>query len=116
MRGLRGQFHEEGTYPGITDLMSQLAVTGFAPVDRLTDPRAERLSELHIAARRRNVSGHGHWPSRRRVWLRPPPPQGSDGRGGGVGLYTAGLVPTSQMSRMLIMLKLEELETQLPDI
>ena len=34
LRGLRGQFHEEGTYPGITDLMSQLAVTGFAPVDR----------------------------------------------------------------------------------
>ena len=40
---------EEGTYPGITDLMSQLAVTGFAPLDRLMDPRAERLSKLHIA-------------------------------------------------------------------
>ena len=73
--GLRGNITEalaeEGTYPGITDLMSQLAVTGFAPVDRLTDPRAERLSELHIAARRRNVSGHGHWPPRRRVASAP---------------------------------------------
>ena len=52
-RGLRGSITralaEEGEYPGITDLMSQLAVTGFAPVDRLMDPRAERLSELNIA-------------------------------------------------------------------
>ena len=40
---------EEGEYPGITDLMSQLAVTGFAPLDRLMDPRAERLTFLGIA-------------------------------------------------------------------
>ena len=40
---------EEGKYPGITDLMSQLAVTGFAPLDRLMDPRAERLTFLGIA-------------------------------------------------------------------
>ena len=51
--GLRGNITralaEEGKYPGITDLMSQLAVTGFAPVDELMDPRAERLTFLGIA-------------------------------------------------------------------
>ena len=105
---------EEGKYPGITDLMSQLAVTGFAPLDRLMDPRAERLSKLHIAggvAYENKVIG---LPAH--AWLQPPPPQWSAYlwrrlRGlplPGVGPHKAGLVPTSEMSRLLILLELED--------
>ena len=89
---------EEGKYPGITDLMSQLAVTGFAPIEKLMDPRAERLSKLHIAggvAYENTVIG---LPAH--AWLQPPLP--------GVGPHEAGLVPTSEMSRMLILLELED--------
>ena len=89
---------EEGKYPGITDLMSQLAVTGFAPLDELMDPRAERLSELHIAggvAYENTVIG---LPAH--AWLQPPLP--------GVGPHKAGLVPTSEMSRLLILLALQK--------
>ena len=117
-RGLRGSITralaEEGEYPGITDLMSQLAVTGFAPVDRLMDPRAERLSELNIAggvAYGETVIG---LPAD--AWLRPPPPQWRTWwrRRRGLPLpvarpYQAGLVPTSEMSRMLILRALSDL-------
>ena len=89
---------EEGEYPGITDLMSQLAVTGFAPVDELMDPRAERLSELHIAGGVTYENKVIGLPAD--AWLQPPLP--------GVGPHKAGLVPTSEMSRMLILLKLED--------
>ena len=104
---------EEGKYPGITDLMSQLAVTGFAPVDELMDPRAERLSELNIAggvAYGDTVIG---LPAD--AWLRPPPPQWRTWwrRLRGLPLphplpYLAGLIPTSEMGRMLILLELEQ--------
>ena len=104
---------EEGTYPGITDLMSQLAVTGFAPLDRLMDPRAERLTFLGIAggvAYENEVIG-----LKKDAWLRPPPPQWRTGwrrlRGLPLpiaGTHEAGLVPTSEMSRMLILLKLRD--------
>ena len=115
--GLRGSITwalaEEGEYPGITDLMSQLAVTGFAPVDELMDPRAERLSELHIAGGVTYQDTVIGLPAD--AWLRPPPPQWRTGwrRRRGLPLpvarpYQAGLVPTSQMSRMLIMLELED--------
>ena len=101
--GLRGNITralaEEGKYPGITDLMSQLAVTGFAPVDELMDPRAERLSKLHIAggvAHENTVIG---LPAD--AWLRPPPPQWRTWwrrlRGlqlPGARTHKAGLVPT----------------------
>ena len=103
---------EEGEYPGITDLMSQLAVTGFAPVDELMDPRAERLSELNIAGGVAYEHGHGHIGLPADVWLRPPPPQWWR-RLRGLPLpvartHEAGLVPTSEMSRMLILLELED--------
>ena len=91
---------EEGTYPGITDLMSQLAVTGFAPVDRLMDPRAERLTFLGIAggvAYENEVIG-----LKKDAWLR----HHDDPRR--LRTHKAGLVPTSEMSRMLILLELED--------
>lgn len=104
---------EEGTYPGITDLMSQLAVTGFAPLDRLMDPRAERLTFLGIAGGvtyENKVIG-----LKKDAWLRPPPPQWRTWwrrlRGlplPGAGTHKAGLVPTSEMSRMLILLALQD--------
>ena len=89
---------EEGTYPGITDLMSQLAVTGFAPLDKLMDPRAERLSELNIAGGVTYENKVIGLPAD--AWLQPPLP--------GVGPHKAGLVPTSEMSRLLILLELQK--------
>ena len=105
---------EEGTYPGITDLMSQLAVTGFAPLDKLMDPRAERLSKLHIAGGVTYQDTVIGLPAD--AWLRPPPPQWSAYlwrrlRGlplPGVGPHKAGLVPTSEMCRLLILLELQK--------
>ena len=108
---------EEGKYPGITDLMSQLAVTGFAPVDTLMDPRAERLTFLGIAGGvtyQSKVIG-----LKKDAWLRPPPPQRRtwwrrlrglplQGSGGDADSYDAGLVPTSEMSRMLILRALQK--------
>jgi len=104
---------EEGKYPGITDLMSQLAVTGFAPVDTLMDPRAERLTFLGIAGGvtyQNKVIG-----LKKDAWLRPPPPQRRTWwrrlRGlplPGVGPHKAGLVPTSEMCRLLILLELQK--------
>ena len=108
---------EEATYPGITGLMSQLAKTGFAPVDELMDTRAERLSFLGIAggvAYEHTVIG---LPAD--AWLRPPPPQRRtwwrrlrglplQGSGGDADSHDAGLVPTSEMSRMLILRALQK--------
>ena len=120
-QGLRSKItqvlDEEGTYPGITDLMSQLAVTGFAPLDRLMDPRAERLTFLGIAGGvtyQSKVIG-----LKKDAWLRPPPPQRRtwwrrlrglplQGSGGDADSYDAGLVPTSEMSRMLILRALQK--------
>ena len=99
---------EEATYPGITDLMSQLAKTGFAPVDELMDPRAERLSLLGIAgcvAYEHRVIG---LPAD--AWLRPPLPGAHPYEADDP--YEAGLVPTSQMSRLLILLKLKRLSAE----
>ena len=99
---------EEATYPGITDLMSQLAVTGFAPLDELTDTRAERLSLLGIAgcvAYEHRVIG---LPAD--AWLRPPLPGAHPYEADDP--YEAGLVPTSQMSRLLILLKLKRLSAE----
>jgi len=86
---------------------------GFAPVRKLTDPRAERLSELNIAggvAYGDTVIG---LPAD--AWLRPPPPQWRTWwrRLRGLPLphplpYLAGLIPTSEMGRMLILLELEQ--------
>ena len=104
---------EEGKYPGITDLMSQLAVTGFAPVDELMDPRAERLTFLGIAGGVTYQNKVIGLPAD--AWLRPPPPQWRTWwrRLRGLPLpsarpHKAGLVPTSEMSRMLILLELED--------
>ena len=91
---------EEGKYPGITDLMSQLAVTGFAPLDKLMDPRAERLSKLHIAGGVTYQDTVIGLPED--AWLR----HHDDPRR--LRTHKAGLVPTSEMSRMLILLKLED--------
>ena len=91
---------EEGKYPGITDLMSQLAVTGFAPLDKLMDPRAERLSKLHIAGGVTYQDTVIGLPED--AWLR----HHDDPRR--LRTHKAGLVPTSEMSRMLILLELED--------
>ena len=99
---------EEGTYPGITDLMSQLAVTGFAPIEKLMDPRAERLSKLHIAGGVTYQDTVIGLPAG--AWLRSPLPGAHPYEADDP--YTAGLVPTSQMSRLLILLELRRLSAE----
>ena len=99
---------EEGKYPGITDLMSQLAVTGFAPVEKLMDPRAERLTFLGISGGVTYQNKVIGLPAD--AWLRPPLPGAHPYEADDP--YEAGLVPTSQMSRLLILLKLKRLSAE----
>ena len=91
----------EATYPGITDLLRTLAIKGFAPITRLADPLAEKLCSLGIAGAVAYEHSVSSLPLD--VWRR------QEG-----GIYVAGLVPTSQMGRLLILVELEANEAGAP--
>jgi hypothetical protein len=96
-RGLRGNITMavalEATQPGLTDLLRTLAVKGFAPIAK-ADPLAEKLCSLGIAGAVAYEDTVTSLPLD--VW------QQKKG-----GIYLAGLVPTSQMCRLLILEQLE---------
>ena len=83
--------------------MSQLAVTGFAPVDRFAPSGCpSSTSQPGGVTYQDTVIG---LPAD--AWLRPPLPGAHPYEADDP--YEAGLVPTSQMSRLLILLKLKRL-------
>ena len=96
-RGLRDNIATavglEATHPGITKLLRTLAVTGFAPI-AMSDPLAQKLCSLEIAGSVAFEDKVTSLPLD--VWERQ--------KG---GTYKAGLVPISQMGRLLILAEAE---------
>ncbi|KAL1504269.1 hypothetical protein AB1Y20_010678 [Prymnesium parvum] len=100
-------FRVERTHPGISNTMRVLAVKGFAPIEELFDHNAQKMNELGIAGAVTYESTVVGLPLD--VWKRPPSrwrwlPWRARIR---TERYPAGLVPASQLARLLILERLQ---------